>query len=88
MREMVAAALMVIMIAGALLLFRSKSSTPSGFARYTQLTNVDSAIDPAISPDGRMLAFVRGTSTGVQAVGDPTELCQAPPGWRSSTAHA
>jgi len=70
-----AAALMVIVIAGsALLLFRSKTSTSSGSAQYTQLTKVDSAIDPAISPDGRMLAFVRGTSTGVQAVGDPTEI--------------
>jgi Tol biopolymer transport system component len=69
------AALIVIVIAGAaLLLFRSNRSTPSGPAQYTQLTNVDSAIDPAISPDGRMLAFVRGTSTGVQAVGDPTEI--------------
>jgi serine/threonine protein kinase/Tol biopolymer transport system component len=41
---------------------------------YTQLTNFDSAIDPALSPDGRMLAFVRGTTTGVQSTGDPTEI--------------
>src|SRR5438477_280112 len=41
-------------------------STPGAPARleYTQLTNfADSATSPALSPDGRMLAFVRGEST-------------------------
>ena len=71
-----AAALIVAALAGgaALLVFRSKSTTALSPAQYTQLTNVDSAIDPALSPDGRLLAFIRGTSTGVQAIGDPTEI--------------
>ena len=31
---------------------------------YTQLTNfADSATSPALSPDGRMLTFIRGEST-------------------------
>jgi Tol biopolymer transport system component len=34
--------------------------------QYTQLTNfADSAVAPALSPDGRMLAFIRGESTFV-----------------------
>lgn len=34
---------------------------PSGL-RYTQLTNfTDSAVAPALSPDGRMIAFIRGS---------------------------
>ena len=53
---------------------RPKPAVEPSRAQYTQLTRVDSAIDPALSPDGRMLAFVRGTSTGVQAIGDPTEI--------------
>ena len=71
-----AAAFIVAALAGgaALLVFRPKSPAASSPTQYTQLTNVDSAIDPALSPDGRMLAFIRGTSTGVQAIGDPTEI--------------
>src|SRR5262249_7613032 len=39
---------------------RSPAPTP----RYTQLTNyADSATSPALSPDGRMLAFIRGENT-------------------------
>jgi hypothetical protein len=31
---------------------------------YTQLTNIaDAATQPALSPDGRLLAFIRGEST-------------------------
>ncbi len=38
-----------------------KKQTPSGPLRYEQLTNfTDSAFAPAISPDGRMVAFLRG----------------------------
>lgn len=37
---------------------------PDNVAQYVQLTNfTDSATSPAISPDGRMLAFIRGSST-------------------------
>jgi eukaryotic-like serine/threonine-protein kinase len=54
--------------------FRSQSPAEQARTQYTQLTNVDSAVYPALSPDGRMMAFVRGTGTGVQSTGDPTEI--------------
>jgi Tol biopolymer transport system component len=39
---------------------RSRSSSPAGL-QYTQLTNfADAAIQPALSPDGKMLTFIRG----------------------------
>jgi eukaryotic-like serine/threonine-protein kinase len=45
----------------------SRSEAPPNAAerpRYVQLTNfTDSATNPAVSPDGRMLAFIRGPST-------------------------
>src|SRR3989442_6432987 len=44
----------------------SRSGAPSDPERrlYVQLTNfTDSATNPAVSPDGRMLAFIRGSST-------------------------
>jgi eukaryotic-like serine/threonine-protein kinase len=44
--------------------FNRPVDTPRG--EYTQLTNfADSAISPALSPDGRMLAFIRGSNTFV-----------------------
>jgi Tol biopolymer transport system component len=64
----------VLLAAGGLMLYRSQQPSAPARTQYTQLTNVDSAIDPALSPDGRMLTFVRGTSTGVQSTGDPTEI--------------
>jgi serine/threonine protein kinase/WD40 repeat protein len=57
-----AIALVVIAVTAAVLLRRS----PSGPAptQYIQLTNfADSATSPALSPDGRMLTFIRGPST-------------------------
>jgi hypothetical protein len=58
----------------ALIVFQSRSHGPLDRTQYTQLTNFDSAIDPALSPDGRMMAFVRGTGPAVQSTGDPTEI--------------
>ena len=50
-------------IAAVLFLFNSHRSPPS-HAEYIQLTNFpDSVTQPALSPDGRMLAFVHGAST-------------------------
>src|SRR6185295_19759694 len=46
--------------------FVSRVRQPSapGRLEYTQLTNfADAATSPALSPDGRMLAFIRGEST-------------------------
>ena len=34
-------------------------------SEWVQLTNLDSVTQPALSPDGRMLAFIRGPSTFV-----------------------
>ena len=42
-------------------IYRSRHRPPE--VRYTQLTDfTDSAVAPALSPDGRMLAFIRGDS--------------------------
>jgi eukaryotic-like serine/threonine-protein kinase len=60
----VAVAVLVLLILGAVL-FRSRIlSRPSESKEWVQLTNfVDSATSPALSPDGRMLVFLRGPST-------------------------
>lgn len=57
----------VALLAGAaLILFRARKSPGTATGRYVQLTNfADAAVAPALSPDGRMLAFIRGDSTFV-----------------------
>jgi Tol biopolymer transport system component len=51
----------------ALLLIRSKPRTISS-AEYVPITNfTDSAVQPALSPDGKMLAFIRGGGTFITA---------------------
>src|SRR5262245_29902251 len=56
------AAVVLLLMAGLALLRRGKTSAPA--EQYTQLTNyTDSATSPALSPDGRMLAFIRGENT-------------------------
>jgi eukaryotic-like serine/threonine-protein kinase len=61
-----AAALIVLLVAAGItvIVFRAARSgrvNASAALDYTQLTNfTDSAFSPALSPDGRMLAFVRG----------------------------
>src|SRR5207244_6671929 len=54
---------MAMLITAGVMQFRFR--TPAQSARpYTPLTNfADSATSPALSPDGRMLAFIRGEST-------------------------
>ena len=54
-------ALLAVLAGGALLFLRSKQPATPGALQYTQLTNfTDSARAPALSPDGRMVAFIRG----------------------------
>jgi Tol biopolymer transport system component len=57
----------VALLAGAaLILFRARKSPGPATGEYVQLTNFDdAAVAPALSPDGRMLAFIRGDSTFV-----------------------
>ena len=57
----------VVLLLGAGLIFvRTRKSPGPAAPEYLQLTNfADSAVAPALSPDGRMLAFIRGDSTFV-----------------------
>src|SRR3984885_2755492 len=58
------AALVAIAGVAGWILLRSKSPDNTPRLEYTQLTNfADSVVAPTLSPDGRMLAFIRGEST-------------------------
>ena len=60
----VALALVAAVAGAAWLLLRSQNATPPSRSDYVQLTNLpDSATQPALSPDGRMLTFIRGPGT-------------------------
>jgi serine/threonine protein kinase len=65
----VGVAAILIGIAGVAGLFWNRNTrTPAPAARqdYVQITNfADAAVSPALSPDGRMLTFIRGDSTFV-----------------------
>jgi serine/threonine protein kinase/Tol biopolymer transport system component len=51
-------------VAGAFLLYRASRSTPPASKDWEQLTFfTDSAVYPAMSRDGRMLAFIRGSDS-------------------------
>ncbi|MGH9669183.1 MAG: protein kinase domain-containing protein [Terriglobales bacterium] len=57
------AALAAVAIFG-YLSFRRRTSPPPGASDWVQITNfADSVTSPALSPDGRMLAFIRGPDT-------------------------
>ncbi len=54
---------LIVLVAG-LALYRARKRTVPTRSEWVQLTNfTDSATSPALSPDGRMLAFIRGTQT-------------------------
>jgi Tol biopolymer transport system component len=58
--------IVALLAAAALIFFRARKSSGPATGEYVQLTNfADSAVAPALSPDGRMLAFIRGDSTFV-----------------------
>jgi eukaryotic-like serine/threonine-protein kinase len=60
----VAPALLVIAALGGYLLYRSSQSPPAPSKEWEQLTFfTDSAVYPELSPDGRMLAFIRGNDS-------------------------
>ncbi|HEY7284282.1 MAG TPA: protein kinase [Vicinamibacterales bacterium] len=78
------AALLGLLVVARYVPRHSESATLPPRAEYTQLTNfTDSAVSPALSPDGRLLTFIRGESTFigkgevyVRALpdGEPTQL--------------
>jgi Tol biopolymer transport system component len=56
--------LLALLLAGAAALWRGKKPAAPAASEWVQLTNLpDSVSQPALSPDGRMLAFLRGPST-------------------------
>jgi Tol biopolymer transport system component len=64
----VAAAAAIFLLLGALLVYRSKKAPPPCSSSWEPLTDfADSATSPALSPDGRMLAFIRGPDTFVSS---------------------
>jgi Tol biopolymer transport system component len=59
----IAGALAILAVAAVALLLRSPKQRSMGRVEWEQLTNYSDAVtDPALSPDGRMLAFKRGGS--------------------------
>jgi serine/threonine protein kinase len=61
----IAAAAAVAIAIGAYAWSRLDGQAPADRSEWIQITNLDSVTQPALSPDGRMLAFIRGSSTFV-----------------------
>ena len=81
----IAAAALAILAIGAALWLRSPAGLPDR-SQWLQLTKLpDPVSQPALSPDGRMLAFVRSHSTFFAAWPD---LRQEIAGWRARTTDA
>ena len=63
---MIIGLMICLLSAGLLLWMRNHRPTTASHTEYTQLTFwADSATSPALSPDGHMLAFIRGESPGI-----------------------
>jgi Tol biopolymer transport system component/tRNA A-37 threonylcarbamoyl transferase component Bud32 len=68
--ELMAAAAVIAVLGVAGARFASRKPADGGTSVYTQITSfADSAISPALSPDGRMLAFIRGSNTTLSGPG-------------------
>jgi serine/threonine protein kinase len=53
-----------LLLLGGVALLRSRKPSAPARSEWVQITNLpDSAVQPALSPDGRMLTFIRGPST-------------------------
>ncbi len=87
--KILAAAIVVLLVAGAAVLFRLlQPSAAKQPAAYTQITSfTDAAVNPVLSPDGRMVAFYRSdrgffTSDQIYAKmlpdGEPVQLTHDP----------
>ena len=64
------ATLLVGVIAAVSLWFARRAPAIPDRTQYVQLTNfADSAVSPALSPDGRILAFIRGSNTTLIGAG-------------------
>ncbi len=60
----VAAALLIAALAAAAWFWQRTGNRPAPRAEWVQLTNFpDSVVQPSLSPDGRMLTFIRGPSS-------------------------
>ncbi len=60
----VALGLLILLLVGALALLRRREAPPAARSEWAQITDfADSVTSPALSPDGRMLAFIRGERT-------------------------
>ena len=58
------AAVAIVLLLAGLFVYRSQQTRVAAPSEWLQLTNfTDSATSPAFSPDGRMLAFIRGPDT-------------------------
>src|SRR5262249_4248951 len=56
-------AAVLVVGAGAYLWLRTGRAPIANRSDWVQLTKLDAATQPALSPDGRMLAFIRGANT-------------------------
>jgi DNA-binding winged helix-turn-helix (wHTH) protein len=81
-RRTLLGACVLALAAGALLLWPTRPVKQD--LTYTQITNfTDSAVSPALSPDGKMLAFIRSENW----FGTPDQICEAAPQWRAGSDH-
>ena len=68
------AIVLLIAVGTAVMLFQRQESSATARLEYTQLTNLDFAVQPALSPDGHMMAFVHGPETSVASMGSLSEI--------------